>query len=933
MPVYETSDGQRFESEEPLTPAEIAELSGDALASSGDAGEQSFGLREAAGAVGMGANQMLAETLGLPMNLYRSLVNLVPGENVIGRVPENLGTETVRSAMQSVGLNPTPAREMPNELKPFGYAGEVLGATAPMMAAPLTASASPAAFARGTLGAQTSRLAAPTESAVAAQAPAAATRLGRAGQAVGRFATNTPRAQGYVSPSIVESAAARPAEVFSAELGGALASAAGAAGAAGAAVQTSPEMAGIAAAGGEIVGAMSPSSLLLRRVPQIARDLRRAYEASGLTKEGRLDAAAREIQSLVEREGGSAEMLARAASRDNPYGLTAGQLTGSPELIALENSLAGESASNAAAFRQTLDRSKALLEEEIDALVRAGDPESLRAAAQARSQYYDDVLNARVLRAQEQIEGATQSIAPSRRPEEASRRAAEIMEEARREAREVESSLWRQYEPRPASVDNVSQAVRDLRAGDPDIAVPGRVRRLLRQAETGSEISSRQLVNIRSELGEAAQSARADGQVNSAQRLEGLRDALLQDLEAAGGPEYGNALAFSRAYNNQFRSENVEPLFRAGRQGETRIPPSEALARTQGRGGERGALEVEAQRRAVEPIETEAVAMLPTQRAADLSAEQEQYLRSMLESTLDPATGQAMPNALARFRRDNRRLLELFPNVNVEDAEEVIRAAQGSLGALERRRAGAARASFARVANVDPEAVPSVFRSALASDRASIEVARLFNAARRPARGGVNQEALEGARSAFLRAAMDRASSGAGVTQGVLNGQQFNETLRRHRRTLLESGAMTEDQYNRLIDMGKEADRVITALRNPDRLEDIVESPSAYSDLVFSALGANLGGMSIMGAATGAPLIMAGRGASALRNIGLGTPIQRVEEVFLEASRNPRLMADLLRRPTSRAAREANMARIRSYALNAGIIDPREIPSEEEREE
>lgn len=960
MPIYETSDGRQFESEEPLTEAQIARLMGSPVpgtTASPAPKRQPVTASRAAGAIGSGFNEELANFLGIPGDLAQSALRYaerkvrdfgkaepfqdpMTGEMVTARrgapTPEEdllfggdsmLGSAGAKAAMEAVGLSPQAPRDMPPEVRPWGYGGAVLGAGAPIAAAPFALAARvPNAAQKGETALQTARMARPTAAALEAQ-PALKPGIRGAAQKAGRYITRSGP-KGYVSPTPVTSALARPGEVASAELAGLTSSAAGATGfsAAFGGEDAGSEEGAVFA--GEVIGGMRPLAMLTSAGGSLARDGRRFLASISPGDEAKRRIAAEDIQAGLASVGEEPVDVAQAIGSGGRFGETAGQLSQSPYLIGLENTLA-ERAGPAMQLRQQLERTKALLDDQIQQLIDSGDPAALQAAAAMRDRYYRSLLQARRLKADEQIAEASESLRPQGTGAEASIRDKDIIESAYSDARAAERAAWEATPVRAAEPKFLQEHTRRIIDEDPDEPIPPRVRSLLARYENpkGKPITTRQLSNLRSDLGDAAEGARKDGKINTARKLSDFSEAILADLSEYSGPEFDNARAFSRELNNVFRNDFMETLIRPGRQGEPAIPPSRVLEKTMGPGGEQAALSVEAQRRAVSPIQVEGQAPVGVSRVPEISKEQETFLREMLAKTYDPATETINPNALATFRRNNRRLLSLFPDVDVENAEQVVRRAQRTIAETNRRQEAMGRMAFAKVAAVEPQAVSSVFSSALASPTAQKDVRRLLSLARRESSRAGNQEALRGAASAFAEALLQKSKRADGVAGGILDGNRMRRYLSLHRQDLINSGTFTKEQVDNLFRVSREADKVAAAVRNPDRLSDILEKPSSVMEGALSVLGANIS--SSAGGGSGSSLVLAERGARRMREIGLKNPIEKSEEIILEATRNPALMRDLLLMPTGRGRDLAN-ARIKANLISAGIISPEDLGAGEE---
>ncbi|HUF43756.1 MAG TPA: hypothetical protein VMN43_00300, partial [Aestuariivirgaceae bacterium] len=170
--------------------------------------------------------------------------------------------------------------------------------------------------------------------------------------------------------------------------------------------------------------------------------------AQGYTQAGRENAAADTLQGALREAGEDPEALARTLAEPDVTpgieGLTAGQKTGSPTLLAVEANLAKRSPHFAGEARKAADEGLASLRTAIDELVRSGDPESLKRAAQLRETYFSQLLDRRVTTALRKAEEASTRVPPRGRSQahDPSIEAEQALQEALSDARAVESQLW-----------------------------------------------------------------------------------------------------------------------------------------------------------------------------------------------------------------------------------------------------------------------------------------------------------------------------------------------------------------------------------------------------------------------------------------------------------------------------------------------------------
>ena len=228
--------------------------------------------------------------------------------------------------------------------------------------------------------------------------------------------------------------------------------------------------------------------------------------------------------------------------------LTVGQWTNSPTLLAIEKKVAESkpefgSRAEAGAKASLEDLRQAALHTEKFASVQ-GDPSSLTAAAKARATYFDELVGGRMNVAQQRLDKALARIDSGGLEGQrmASREAYDILEGALSDARKVESDLWSAV-PRdaPVTTDNLRGAFEKVRGqllDEEKLPAPFEAfsRRLSAQfAGPYKQISTGDLLRLRSRALELSREARGNRQWSLARHLTDLAGGALDDLATVPG--------------------------------------------------------------------------------------------------------------------------------------------------------------------------------------------------------------------------------------------------------------------------------------------------------------------------------------------------------------------------------------------------------------
>lgn len=880
-----------------MTPARLDEILTKLV------GPQKSPIEKAGEALGKGVTHGLTQAAGAPVDIATSLLNLpadLGGSELFGmpRIESPMGgSEHLQSLLsegpEARGATPLmsgprlnlPAmtykniQDVPEAFRPIARMGEVLGSSAPFAAAPLAAARS----------------------------------------------AGTKPATGTFAP-MVEAARTAPGSFAAAE-----AASAGGAGAGSMAAEAfAPGRPGVRMGAEAFGGAVNPMAALITSTGTLSRNVKNLIPTRARREQEAADRAVEMVTSLGEEPSAVAGRLREAPHTGAP--LTAGQKAQSPALLALQSKLKSESGNLGIEMQQRFAQSI----EDINLAFRqagaSGDPNALKAVAEARQEHWRSLLDTAEAMAQGRIEGAARMVRPTVARREANVQARELVDTAMRAARQEESRLW---ETIPRDIDmpvaqrtNLATAEAEAGTGllptetlDLPAAINAEVGRLL-NPETAA--TSGELLRLRSRIATARRNIRGSQAPDwdMDRRLGILQSGVMDDL-AAVDASADTARAFSREFHERITQTPAGRALSRDVRGAGKIEPELTLEKTlvPKRGPERAAVARQLEE-AVEPFGD----MPATTAPQEMRQAQNQLLRDLATETFDPATGRPDAAALAKFRTNNRELLRRFPELDetFSSAQSVVQRYGDRLKTLAKRDKQIRQSSaFAKVLKGD-DPVGSVSR-AMDSLQPAKELGGIFSMAAK------SPDALKGANRALLESLYAKAT----LPNGLVSGQRLMDELGKFTQVAKRFNVLNDDQIKRIQQVASEATKLEEAVKFSGQLDAAVGDVSDLYDLLVRITGANIGASAGIASASGASLVTAGYGSRAMRKWLERVPQNRVKDVLVEATMNPYFMADLLKKgrvrtrgqltargavkTAGRALSQSQQKRIHGYLLQIGL--------------
>lgn len=822
-------------------------------------------------------------------------------------------------AGESAGLRSP--EQMPPEVRPGAYFGQSLGGSAPVAAVPFGAAVSGYRFGESM---------------------------------VGRFLNQ-----------IVETAKRQPLRFGAAEASSATSAALGAA----AAEVAAPGRADIRVNAEVAAGIANPTRLALDAYNFGKQIVGRAMQT--ISPAARETAAAKQLSELLAVTGEDPTAIARALRATSVISsdLTAAQKSGSMVLGALEQYLAKVNqqfgAETASKARDGLDA----LRGQIALLSATGDPAALSAAAQLRQTYFRTMIAGRVELAKNEAlrkNGRISRDTPDAR-EKLSLAARDALEKSLDESRAVESQMWGRVDgTRTAQTTNLQQTFDDIVADTlPELRgrkTPAVVQKFLERVNTPKEggfdydpetMSVRQMEasapgtnidemrKLRSELLSLSRAAARDPDQAGMERIySDLAESVLDDMDAAfrgtGDTTYDEARGFSRELNDTFTRSFSGSVLQQGKRGD-RVAPEILLRKALATGKEAGALQL----RDLE----EATRFLPTRGMGDDTAyqqmmqAQERMLRLAAADSLDPLTGRASPERIAKFVRDNATLMKRFPEVKAD-----LMAASKSetrLRTIENRAKGvdnllSRQADFGKliggtgVNGAGNVAVKAADRALMSVDQEG-EFLRLINVVKGggTGRGGrivvQAQDAIDGLRASVFQAAIDKST-----IQGKLNIEMVRNTLfaptsagkKAPMQIMLEQGVIDQKQVTQIRKFFDAADSIQRSMRPGTAVQVQQDMLDVTTATISRMIGSGVAGGAVRAVGSTTPsLIVHGAGARLAEQVMTKFPVTSVNKVLTEAMNDPEKMALLLTKAKTPEEAAFQARQIHAWLVQSNIIN------------
>jgi hypothetical protein len=664
-------------------------------------------------------------------------------------------------------------------------------------------------------------------------------------------------------------------------------------------------------------GVLNPTAIALSSLGMSAKGLKAAIKAR-LSETGRYQAASKAAGKKLDEVGSNVDdVIAKLEEPNVVEGLSSAAKTGDPGLAIIERYFRKSNPDMDRDFaNQMLDGIKEF-NKTLKTAMRTGDTELIEIAAKARRDQFiafsNSILSAAEKRADDLMEAALD-------PDDmlaASSEGQKILQEAQDLARDVGRKLWNEvdnsivvpnYTGYKDALDNASELVLKRFGGTPhDLIVKYikdrpdvmRVLRKLdkqmkppakpgtigaRKAKKGKKekkihLTIGEVKILRTALNEAARKARGvgtDGDRIAAKALQDISSGLRDDI-AGLSDEAANAATYSKEFHDRWSRSAAGKALSKNNEG-AYVQSPDLLYKNMGR-GERGASNLRQMRGAFGR---------GTAELTDEAAEQAEGLTGLLNQFDE----QAMKYIGAS---NDAALLNEYPGlaqrVQSDLAELAKTKALGKFIPQLQKNADDA-AGYAKMLKYEEGTYHRAFADALNSKKPSAEMGRLF----RLTRGKTPKETMgfrKAARAGIYEAIAEMSTS----ANGLVTGDNIRKLIANKKMVAMAKRykVLNDTDIKNLEKLADQSDFMDMVMKGGSSTDDMLEETSMVAELLARLTGAQMGGGPVA-TSTGSSLVMAQAGSSAMRKWLNKLPRKSVRNIIAEASKDPQLMAALLKK-------------------------------------
>ena len=665
---------------------------------------------------------------------------------------------------------------------------------------------------------------------------------------------------------------------------------------------------------GELAGPNLPIVTAARYLPSALRQATTAVKSVIPGDKFLKSEAAQVVQSKVT----DPEKVAVALDEPVSKTLTSGQLTGDPNLLAIENKLIESSQRVKGRAGEQIKSSYKDVNKKYNQIIETGDVDSIKEAAQIKLNIVNKTLDDQVEQAKNLVESkANRTFTTDLDRENINKRARQILLQANDDARKTETQLWNKIDK---DIKITATNLEDTIKAQKNNLLEGQnldnvFEAYLKKLDKNKELSVGELNKIRSRALEINRDLSFQGNFSKARPYKNLAQAALKDLEKVDGlanksVETWGSLArkYSRRYNEVFQRPVVKNILQRGPKGaREELTFDAALApKVKGKINLRDLREA-----AGLPVTNTSIS---SKRATEIESLQNDLLRILAGETSNFDNSINVNNLQRFINRYEPALKEANLYDTLTDLNQNQRAASELIKTTDKTKAAFAKNMTSKVLGGN---INTIIENVLKSPTPTGALQELVKVTSNRGRQGLQYTIMQ---SLLKLGTVSRGN------EFIISGTRLNQILNKPTETgislgetLVNTGALNTNQKNNLDELVNKSTIFENAVINKSNLDDLLGAESAVFNLFQRVLGSNIGAAGAVGSVSGSPLVAAAAGSKATQAILGKMPRAKVQQILVEAMFNPELMQELLRKPITPKQVFQQRKQINAYLLAAGI--------------
>lgn len=665
---------------------------------------------------------------------------------------------------------------------------------------------------------------------------------------------------------------------------------------------------------GELVGPNLPTVTAARFLPSALRQAKTAVKSAIPGDRFLKEEAAQVVQSKIT----DPEKVAVALDEPVSKTLTSGQLTGDPNLLAIENKLIESSQKVKGRAGEQIKSSYKDFNKKYNQIIETGDVDSIKEAAQIKLDIVNKTLDDQVEQAKNLVESkASRTFTTDLDRENINKRARQILLQANDDARKTETQLWNKIDK---DIKITATNLEDTIKAQKNNLLEGQnldnvFEAYLKKLDKNKELSVGELNKIRSRALEINRDLSFQGNFSKARPYKNLAQAALKDLEKVDGlanksVETWGSLArkYSRRYNEVFQRPVVKNILQRGPKGaREELTFDAALAPKV-----KGKINLKDLREAAGlPVTNTSIS---SKRATEIESLQNDLLRILAGETSNFDNSINVNNLQRFIDRYEPSLKEANLYDTLIDLNQGQRTASEIIKTTDKTKAAFAKNMTSKVLGGN---INTITENVLKSPTPTGALQELVKVTSNRGRQGLQYTIMQ---SLLKLGTVSRGN------EFIISGTRLNQILNKPTETgislgetLVNTGALNTNQKNNLDELVNKSTVFENAVINKSNLDDLLGAESPIFNLFQRVLGSNIGAAGAVGQVSGSPLVAAAAGSKATQAILGKMPRAKVQQILVEAMFNPELMQELLRKPITPKQVLQQKRQINAYLLAAGI--------------